>query len=104
LPWGGRSAGPGATMPRWTHRRSCRKLWRTCRRLLLQATLLVERGQDPLRSCCGVTPAIQARREARRMHRGLVEPEAVRRLVLAELGPLPPRPVPLPEVIGLVLA
>ncbi len=38
------------------------------------------------------------------MHRGLVEPEAVRRLVLAELGPLPPRPVPLPEVHGLVLA
>jgi molybdopterin molybdotransferase len=38
------------------------------------------------------------------MHRGLVEPEAVRRLVLAELGPLPLQPVPLLEVHGLVLA
>src|SRR5260370_33013732 len=37
------------------------------------------------------------------MHGGLVQPEAIRRLVLAELGPLPPRPVPLPDVHGLVL-
>jgi hypothetical protein len=39
----------------------------------------LKEGAGPLRSCCGVISAIQPRREARRMHGGLVEPALNRR-------------------------